>query len=163
MARERKWSTWTKTERQLGWHLAPKDGRIGRRFNDGRQIYIGQPLTALKHTSFGIGGASPTKPKLCKFGMHASKSLDELPSMIWNRTGTLCLVLVEGDITDKAAGYLPTSRSSRHKICGLRRTVLFTADWNTVLRMKENKNLTWSQVEHRLLRRFGLEDPYGRS
>lgn len=143
---DRKWYAWKPGERRLGWHIVGRDGVIGRSYGDGRHVTVGAKLDA-----GGIHERLELKPLVCKYGMHASPSLEGV-SECWyrGRRAVLCLVLLEGDITrrDREGDY------SAHKMAGRSQTVLFTYDWGSVLRLKKKRNWNWYQTEQHILGKF---------
>lgn len=136
----------SRSEKRLGWHIIRKNGHFRGTYSDHRVAQVGVPMEA-----GGWNKAHYSKPSLCHFGMHAAKSIE---SCMWKDQSnmTVCLVLVEGQVTDKDG-----SDSSKNKIAGLRRTILFTANWDWCKTLKNNNGWTWNDLEKHLLGRFGLE------
>jgi hypothetical protein len=66
---------------------------------------------------------------------------------------TLCLVLVEGDIVTDAS---ENSGKNVRKFAGMKRTILFTADWDWCETLRRRNGWGYEQLERHLLRRFGL-------
>jgi hypothetical protein len=138
----------TRKQKRLGWHLIKKNGHFRGNYSDHRVAQVGVPMEA-----GGFNKAHYSKPSVCHFGMHAAPSIQ---NVMWKDSPdmTLCLVLVEGDITDDGGDH---GSGDICKISGQKRTILFTADWSWCKTLMEKNDWNYPQLERHLLNRFGLE------